>query len=547
MAMTASVTSCQAAGDSPVTSTASTTASARGAGEAQIYPAPPIAHPSKSYGVRVLAQPAFVERYAGVSYVRFASRGTVDVEVSIDGAIGSQRIFPAERVARAEVLPAGNVLRLELVSPESFAVWLNDLEPLFVLVDAWEDEPAPSGTVSALDYGADPTGHTLATVPLQAAIDHVADAGGGRVVLPRGIYRTGTLSVKSDVTFYLAPGALLVGSGDPSDYPIDPGRRESGSDPSLPADVRYLGRTMTFSRLLLVDRAANVRITGRGTIDGDGSFVRTQHDAVPNLLRIRQSTNVVVEDVLFRNSAAWTIHPLASSGVTLDNVKIVNDRSNLNTDGIDPDMSSDVTIDHAFIYTKDDGVCVKATGNSDLTGDPQRIKVTNSVVSSLDAALKLGTESSAASFSDVAFEGDHVFDSGRAMSVVVRDGATYDHVTYRGIRVGPHVDHLVEQVVGVRDPDAALGIIHDLVFEDVLAPSFARPADNWTWYAQFRPTHPQPGSGVHVFEGADDVHAVDGLTFKGVVVNGQRLTDEATARDVANLTIGAFVRGVTFE
>jgi polygalacturonase len=361
------------------------------------------------------------------------------------------------------------------------------------------------------------------------------------------LYRTGTLELKSNVRLYLAPGALLQGSPDPEDFPVDPGRRESAGDTSLAPDARFLGRTMTYSRLLLVDRAENVSIAGRGTIDGNGIFLRTHRNAAPNLLRVRQSANVTVGDVLFRNSAAWSLHVLASSSVAFRNVKLVNDRTNLNTDGIDPDMSSDVTIDGSFIYTKDDAICVKATRNTDLSRDVRRISATNNLVSSLDAALKVGTESEAATFSDILFENNSVFDSGRAMSVVVRDGATYDRITFRGVRVGHNVAHLVEQVIGVRDPEARLGSVRDLTFDDVTAPDFARPESNWTWYAQFRPGRPGADVDVDVFEGADDDHAVDGLRIKDVVVNGWRLDGPEIAREVANLTIGPHVRNVGFE
>jgi polygalacturonase len=303
---------------------------------------------------------------------------------------------------------------------------------------------------------------------------------------------------------------------------------------------------MTFSRLLLVDRAEHVTIAGRGTIDGAGSTLRAR-GAAPNLLRVRESAHVRVQDALFRNAAAWTIHLLASRDVALENAKVINDRTTLNTDGIDPDMSVDVTIDRAFVYTKDDGICVKATRNSDLFGEPRNIAVTNCLVSSLDAALKVGTESHAARFADVRFEHDHVFDSGRAISIVVRDGAVFEDVSFRHIRVGPRVDHLVEQVIGVRAPQAAFGAIRRLTFDDVKAPAYAPPASNWTWYAQFRPDRPAPDARVDVFEGADDLHAVDGLTIRDMVVNGVHLSDAAVARDVAGLTIGPHVRNVSFE
>jgi len=280
---------------------------------------------------------------------------------------------------------------------------------------------------------------------------------------------------------------------------------------------------------------------------GRGALLRTEHGAAPNLLRIRESADVTVRDVLFRDAAAWSIHVLASTGVAFENVKVINDRTILNTDGIDVDMSTDVAIDRSFIYTKDDAICVKATRNGDLSGEPRRIAATNNLVSSLDAALKVGTESEAVRFSEILFEDDDVFDSGRAMSVVVRDGATYEGLTFRRIRVGPNVDHLVEQVIGVRAPQAALGAIHDLTFEDIEAPTYAPPASNWTWYAQFRPGRPEHGSVVPVFEGADARHAVDGLRLKDVSVGGRPIRDAASAAEIANLTFGPHVRNVSFE
>ncbi len=512
-----------------------------------LYADPPLAHPSKNYRVKVQGQPVFVERHAGVSYARFAFHGEVSLEVEAKAKITEHAVFPKDRVLSSDV--EGSVLRVRIAKPGSFVVWLNDFEKLFVLADAREKDAPVAGAPGVFDvttFGADATGRTLSTAALQEAVDSAAAAGGGTVYVPAGIFRTGTVTLKSNIQLYLAEGSLLQGSADPSDYPVDAGRRESGSDTTLPPDVRYLGKTMTYSRLLYVEQAENVRIAGRGTIDGEGTFLRKQHEAVPNLLRVRESKNVVVRDVLFRNAAAWSLHVLASDDVTFDNVKVLNDRTNLNTDGIDPDMSTNVTIAHSFVYTKDDAICIKATRNSDLEGNPAQIRVRDNLVSSADAALKLGTESSAGTFTDVAFEKNHVFDSERAMSVVVRDGATYDRITYRDVDVGPHVAHLIEQVIGVREPAAELGVIKNLTFENVQAPAYALPASNWTWYAQFRPSKPAQGSNVHVFEGADEAHAVQALRLKNVVVNGKLLTDREVAASAAKLTLGAFV-DATFE
>jgi hypothetical protein len=513
------------------------------------YPPSPAAVADAHHRVRVAGQPVFVESLAGVSYVRFAMGGPVDIEVEVGGPIVGHSIDPPARISAAVV--AGNVVRFALPAPGAIVVRIAGLEPLFVLADPPEADPPVAGgpgVIGVTDAGADPTGRRLATSAIQAALDDAAGRpAGGTVLVPAGIFRCGSLTLRSNVTLYLSAGALLQGSDDPHDYPIDAGRHETASDERLAPDARYLGRTMTFSRLLLVDRAEHVRIRGRGTIDGAGSALRTRHGAAPNLLRVRESMDVVIEDLLFRNSAAWSLHVLTSRDVAMRNVKVINDRATLNTDGIDVDMSTDVSIERAFIHTKDDAICIKATGNSDLTGDPARITITDGLVSSLDAGLKVGTETAATTISDIVFDDVFVFDSGRAMSVVVRDGAIVERVTFRRIRVGPDVDHLVEQVIGVRDPEAELGAIRDLAFEDVVALAWTPPASNWTWYAQFRPDRPAPGSPVAVFEGADAVHAVDGLAFRKVVVNGRHLTDAAIARDVAGLTIGPHVRNVTFD
>jgi hypothetical protein len=517
--------------------------------EVRLYPVPAAAPRSDRFEVTAAGLHPVVERLQDVSYARFAMAGAAPIEIRFKRPVRTARVIPVAAVA--DLTLQDDTIRFTLMRPANLAVLVNLEQRLFLFADPLEaGSPAADarGVVNAVDSGADASGKTLSTAALQRAIDAVAALpGGGTVLVPEGLFLSGTLRLKSHVTLYLAAGAVLRGSNDPADYPKDPGRHESGSDVSIKAaDERYQGQTMTFSRLLLFDGAEDAHLAGRGTLDGDGSFLRRSRNAVPNLIRIRGGRNVTIRDVLLRDAAAWTLHVLAARNVQIENVKILNDRANLNTDGVDIDSSQEVIVRGSFIHTKDDAVCVKATGNSDLLADVEHIEVTGNVLSSIDAAMKVGTESRAARFGRIQFRDNDVFDSDRAMSVVVRDGAAYSDLVFRDLRIGPGVAHLIEQVIGLRSGRVEpLGTISGLLFENVEAPFYERPGSNRTWYAQFRPGDPGAGD-VPVFQGADAAHAVRGLVLRNVVVGGVRLTDRAAAAKVG-LTIGPFVEGVQIE
>ena len=68
-------------------------------------------------------------------------------------------------------------------------------------------------------FGAVADGRTLNTAAIQRAIDECAAAGGGEVRVPPGVFVTGSLLLKSNLTLRLMPGAVLQGSQDPADYP----------------------------------------------------------------------------------------------------------------------------------------------------------------------------------------------------------------------------------------------------------------------------------------------------------------------------------------
>ena len=510
----------------------------------------------------------FGASFQDVDYARFEMNGRVTLNVKASAPITNFQVIPAAAATATIDARDRSILHLTLAGPANLAIALNFQKRLFLFGYGPEANVPVAGApnvISATDdaVAADPIGGELATQKLQGAIDTLSAQGGGTLVLPAGIYLSGTLTLKDHVTLYLDPDAVLKGSSNPADYPKDPGFHEQGSDSTLSDDARFVGQFMTFSRLLLVE-GQDVHIRGRGRIDGNGRVLRNlRPNAVPNIVRVRSSDTVTIEDVLLRDSAAWTLHLLKSTNVTITNVKVINDRSIISTDGIDVDSSQHVAIKNAFVYSNDDGVCLKASNNTNLLGPVSDVTVTGSLVSSRSGAgLKLGTESNA-DMSSVVFDDADVYDSDRAMSLVVRDGHDMSDVTFKNIRVRSGVTHLVEQVIGIRatpdnphptcaDPNQC-GTIKNLTFQSITAPAgeFKRPASNWTWYMQFRPDNPQQGDpSAKAFQGAlkgqrgsgksPDSNALTGLALIDVDIANVPLKGNGAkqeAEQVANLSI----------
>ena len=108
--------------------------------------------------------------------MRASMGSSARVEVEVTDRIRTHTIFPAERVASLRV--AGTILTFDLRTPASVVVWIDQLAPLFILPDPMDDDAPVHGQPDVLDvtdFGADPTGRSLATTALQAAVDHATD------------------------------------------------------------------------------------------------------------------------------------------------------------------------------------------------------------------------------------------------------------------------------------------------------------------------------------------------------------------------------------
>ncbi|MCK9279511.1 MAG: glycosyl hydrolase family 28 protein [Melioribacteraceae bacterium] len=232
------------------------------------------------------------------------------------------------------------------------------------------------------DFGAKGDGVTLNTIAIQNAIDKCSE-NGGTVIIPKGIYLTGSLELKSNTDIYLMNGALLLGSTQLKDYKEFLPQLKSYNDSFLRYSIFY------------AERVSNISIRGEGTIDGQGeSFKVTTKEKPeryknrPYIIRFVECSKIKIEGIRLQNSAMWMQQYLGCKDVTVKGISVFN-HANPNNDMIDIDGCSNFIMSDCFGDSDDDAITIKSTSPY----VSENITITNCVVSSHCNAFKLGTES----------------------------------------------------------------------------------------------------------------------------------------------------------
>jgi len=264
----------------------------------------------------------------------------------------------------------------------------------------WESEPgilarikppeSPSKDFAITSYGAVAGGSNDCTKAIAQAIEACHAAGGGRVIVPDGVFLTGAVHLQSNVNLHLADGATLKFSTDPTNY--------------LPVVyTRYEGvECMNYSPFIYAFEQNNIAITGRGTLDGSASDANwwawarrganrepapsrrsagllndmgergtpvservfgSGHFLRPNFIQPYRCNNILIEGVAIRNSPMWEINPVLCTNVIVRGVNILSHGPN--NDGCDPESSYDVLIEDCVFDTGDDCIAIKSGRNND--------------------------------------------------------------------------------------------------------------------------------------------------------------------------------------
>ena len=247
---------------------------------------------------------------------------------------------------------------------------------------------------------------------INLAIKKCSQKGGGRVIVPEGLWKTGAIRLQDNVNLYIEEGAILQFAFQPELYPIVRTRWEG-------LDI------MNYSPCIYAYKAKNVAITGKGTIDGggsqetwwpwcgavkygfedgvttesqsmpwtgnakfgkdkDGSILTNRntllqmsdegtpvekrifgqgHGMRPQLINFMECENILMDGVTLLRSPFWVIHPTLSRNITIRNCKIINNGPN--GDGCDPESCEDVLIENCIFHTGDDCIAIKSGRNAD--------------------------------------------------------------------------------------------------------------------------------------------------------------------------------------
>ena len=266
----------------------------------------------------------------------------------------------------------------------------------------------PSRSVVLTDFGAVGDGKTLCTEAFAKAFEELEKKGGGKLIVPDGIWFTGPIGLKSNTELHLEDNAIIVFSTDQDLYPI--------------IDTNFEG--LDVRRCLSpihAEGAHNIAITGKGIIDGSGAAWREVKKRKvgedlwktllkkggvladdgsswfpdegykkarltagslnkpsddldeleiktflrPVLVSLRECDGILLEGVTFQESPAWNIHPLWSKNIIIRDITVRNPHYSANGDGIDIDACENVILVDSSFDVGDDAICIKSGKDAD--------------------------------------------------------------------------------------------------------------------------------------------------------------------------------------
>ncbi len=372
-------------------------------------------------------------------YAHFSFEGTARVVITCSEPIVTYSISPLALNIHGNLNDCE--LSFDLQESRYLILKINNLKELVIIADPLEtDRPLASGegiyNVVTV-YGADNAGASMATSAIQQAINDAGLAGGGIIYVPEGVYKIGNLTLVSHVTLYLEGGAVLRATDNSEDYTVNFHKT------SLKMDGTWLLQTEPDS--------CNITIKGRGTIDGNGSWLRNHQSFVSNLIVPMTVSGFTIDGIIGRDAGLWALIPTRSKGVKISNYKGFQSMTDYEDDAIDIIESQDVLIKHTIAISEDDSYSTKTWNEctdiaKNWSGKPktlENVTIDDAIAWTCCAAFKLGMGVEQAQ-RNVTFKNGYIYKASRALSVHHRLGdAPAEQITFENIDI--------EQVIYTRN------------------------------------------------------------------------------------------------
>jgi polygalacturonase len=268
----------------------------------------------------------------------------------------------------------------------------------------------PDNTVYITEFGAVNDGQTLNTKAIADAIDNVSKKGGGKVIIPSGLWLTGPIILKSNINIHIEEGALVIFSSDKNLYPLVSTSFEGNNTVRCTSPI--YGKDLE-----------NIAFTGKGIFDGTGEVWRpvkkeklteSQWSALvrsggiisedgkiwypsasylegqkisemnvpaefsniedykkikdflrPVMVSLVNCKKILFDGPVFQNSPAWCLHPLMCEDITIRNITVKNPWYSQNGDGLDIESCKNAVVNNCSFDVGDDAICLKSGKDED--------------------------------------------------------------------------------------------------------------------------------------------------------------------------------------
>ena len=289
-------------------------------------------------------------------------------------------------------------------------------------VKAVEAFAIPQNEINLKDVGGIGDGITLCTDAFEKGLTQLTEQGGGRLIVPEGVWLTGPIILRNNTELHLERNAIVV---------FSPDKR------------LYLEKNDEIRRVHPCIRASkqkNIAITGQGIIDGNGQQWRPvkrlkssnteweryldmggqvtekgdlwypwqmangypdiaddakkQEGMRNDLIRLTDCQNILLEGVTIQNAPRCHVHPCFCENIIIDGITVRSEWNVQNADGIDLSDCRRALIVNCNVSVGDDGICLKSnkpTKGRDIAGCEDMV-IMNNTVNHAHGGFVLGSE-----------------------------------------------------------------------------------------------------------------------------------------------------------